>query len=318
MLSRLADHLFWMSRYIERAENTARLLDVQHQSSMLPGGQDLAHEGWRAVLTLSELDAQYWATHDRVTPERVLNFMVADTTNPSSIASCLRAARENARAVRVVLAPDLWEAVNSSWLESQSLLRTPGWIRDPSRFFEWVKLRSHLCRGVMIGTMLKDEAFFFSRIGTFLERADNTARILDIKYVSHATGGASAAVGRNEFYFWASVLRSVSAFEIYRKVYRDVVTPLRIAELLIQRADMPRSLLACLNELMVNLDAVSAGQRGQSLRIAGRMQAELQYLTIDAEFAPTIHLFLTNFLAETHRLGLQISEEFLVPIAATA
>ncbi|HSG20901.1 MAG TPA: alpha-E domain-containing protein, partial [Burkholderiaceae bacterium] len=97
-----------------------------------------------------------------------------------------------------------------------------------------------------------------------------------------------------------------------------VVTPLRIAELLIQRADMPRSLLACLNELMVNLDAVSGGQRGQSLRIAGRMQAELQYLSIDAEFAPTIHLFLTNFLAETHRLGLQISEEFLVPIAATA
>lgn len=316
MLSRLADHLFWMSRYIERAENTARLLDVQHQFSMLPGGHDLVTESWRALLTLSELEERYWASRDKLSAEGVLTFMVADSSNPSSIVSCLQSARENARAARVVLAPDLWEAVNSSWLESQSLLRNPGWIRDPGRFFEWVKLRSHLCRGVMIGTMLKDEAYFFSRIGTFLERADNTARILDVKYVSHAAGEAAPHLGRTEFYFWASVLRSVSAFEIYRKVYRDVVTPLRIAELLIQRADMPRSLLACMNELTINLQAVSGGQQGGALRIAGRMQAELHYLSIDAAFAPTIHQFLTAFLESTHRLGLRISEDFLVPLDA--
>lgn len=316
MLSRLADHLFWMSRYIERAENTARMLDVQHQASMLPGGQAMANNAWRAVLELSELEERYKASHDEIASDRVIGFMSADASNPSSILSCLTAARENARAVRVVLAPDLWEAVNSTYLEAKTMLRHPSWVRDPSRFFEWVKLRSHLCRGVMIGTMLKDEAYFFSRIGTFLERADNTARILDVKYLAHGSGDFQEK-DRADFYFWASVLRSVSAFEIYRKVYRDVITPLKIAELLIQRADMPRSLLACLNELMINLRAVASEDApSASLRVAGRLQAEVQYLSIDAKFAPEIHAFLTRFLSETHSLGAKISEEFLVPIAA--
>jgi len=314
VLSRLADNTYWMSRYIERAENTARLLDVQHQASMLPGEDGERDAAWGALLRLSELEAPYLERHGEIDADRVLHFMVADTGNPSSIACCIAAARENARVVRVVLATELWETVNATWLELRARLRDPAWSRDPRRLFDWVKMQSHLFRGVMIGTMLKDEALHFSRIGTFLERADNTARILDVKYLAHQHQ-PSAGQDRAEYYFWASVLRSVSTFEIYRKVYRDVISPLRIAELLILRPDAPRSLIACMNEVMTNLELVVRQPRSPSLRAAGRLRANLQYLLVDAAFEARIHEFLTGFLADVNTLGRSISDEFLVPLA---
>jgi uncharacterized alpha-E superfamily protein len=315
MLSRWADSLYWMSRYIERAENTARLLDAQIQAGMLAGGQEQAQEQWRAFLELYELERAYLANRQAVSAEGVLSFMLADASNPSSIVSALAAARENARAVRVTLSPELWEAVNSTWLELRAQMRTPTWVRDPGRQLDWVKHQSHLFRGVMIGTMLKDEAYFFSRVGTFLERADNTARILDVKFVAHAQS-LGQDQQRADYYYWSSVLRSLSAFEIYRKVYRDVVSPLKIAELLIQRVDMPRSLMACLNELLLNLEQVAPRPGMQSVRLAGRMRANLQYLAVDDEFEPRIHLFLTEFLQSIHALGMAISDDFLVPLTA--
>ena len=316
MLSRLADHLYWMSRYIERAENTARMLDVQHQASMLPNPAADPFDHWRAVLEITELQPMFAQRGLASDGERVLRFMVTDPENPSSIYSCLTAARENARAVRVVLTTDIWEVVNTMWLDMRALFRDPSWIRDPNKIFDWVKVQSHLFRGVMIGTLLKDEAFFFCRMGTFIERADNTARILDVKYVAHRNQ-ESQNQDRADYYFWASVLRSVSAFEIYRKVYRDAITPLRIAELLIQRGDMPRSLLACLNELTVNLEQVSPGHGARALRMAGRLRADLQYLLVDAEFESQIHDFLTDFLVKVNQLGQALSEEFLVPLTTS-
>jgi uncharacterized alpha-E superfamily protein len=313
MLSRLADNLYWMSRYIERAENTARMLDAQHQASMLPGGAEQALSQWEALLRRSELVDRYQARHSELTAERILDFMVSDAGNPSSIFSCLQAARDNAKAVRVVLAPELWESVNTTWIEMRALIRTPSWHRDPGKVFEWVKYHSHLFRGVMIGTMLKDEAYFFSRMGTFVERADNTARILDVKYVAREKALTDAA-GSADYYFWASVLRSVSAFEIYRKVYRDVITPTRIAELLIQRSDMPRSLLACMTELMLNLEQVADPKTSEALRQAGRLRAQIQYLRVDEAFEPDIHRFLGGFLQDINDLASLISEEFLVPL----
>lgn len=315
MLSRWADSLYWMSRYVERAENTVRLLDAQSQASMMAGGQEQADEQWRAFLELYELEAAYRTNREMVTAEGVLSFMLGDATNPSSILSSLAAARENARAVRVTLSPELWEAVNTTWLELRSLLRSPIWVRDPGRLLEWVKHQSHLFRGVMIGTMLKDEAYFFSRVGTFLERADNTARILDVKFVAHAQH-LGQAQERADYYYWSSVLRSLSAFEIYRKVYRDVVSPLKIAELLIQRVDMPRSLLACLNELLLNLEHVAPRPGMLSVRLAGRMRANLQYLVVDEKFELGMHLYLTEFLRSTHAIGMAISDDFLVPLSA--
>ena len=223
MLSRTADHLFWMSRYTERAENTARMLDVNYQTSLLPQSAAVAQVGWEGLLSISELMPAFVAKYgDRaITPRNVLDFMVRDENNPSSIVSCLRAARENARAVRGALTTEVWETQNSTWLKLAGYLKTRDFERDPGAFFEWVKHRSHLSRGVAIGTMLQDEAFHFYRMGTFLERADNTARLLDVKF--HAVqsdffGAASEQDQEYDFYHWSAILRSVSAFEIYRKV----------------------------------------------------------------------------------------------------
>src|SRR5260370_11947604 len=185
--------------------------------------------------------------------------MAGDPSNPSSIHSCLNGGRENARAVSGTLTTEVWETINSTWLELKVRLR--GVETDPSQFFEWVKYRSHVWRGVMIGTMLKDEALYFSRLGTFLERADNTARILDVRYHALADQGApdtgaegEDAAGRSiDFYHWAAVLRSVSAFEVYRNGYSNVITPPRVPELLLLREDMPRSLANCLSEAVTNV-----------------------------------------------------------------
>lgn len=320
MLSRTADHLFWMSRYTERAENTARMLDVNVQTALLPQSAAAAQTGWEGLLTISELMPLYEERHGAVAPREVLDFMVRDERNPSSIVSCLRAARENARAVRGVLTTEVWETQNQTWLELERQLKGPSFERDPTALFEWVKFRSHLSRGVAIGTMLQDEAFHFYRMGTFLERADNTARLLDVKFhavpsdvIGQATALGAEPVPDHDFYHWSAILRSVSGFEVYRKVYRDVITPERVAELLILRADMPRSLAASLNEVVNNLNVVANDASAETLRRAGKLKADMQYARIDEILANGLHAFLTQFLDRVNALGARISRDFLVP-----
>ena len=316
MLSRTADHLFWMSRYTERAENTARMLDVNYQTSLLPQSAGVARVGWQGLLSISELLPAYNAKHGDIAQNDVMEFMVKDEENPSSIISCLRAARENARAVRGSLTTEAWETQNQTWLEAKRMLRDGEFERDPSQFFDWVKFRSHLSRGVVLGTMLQDEAFYFLRLGTFLERADNTARLVDVKF--HAVesdffGTADERDQEYDFYHWSSILRSVSAFEIYRKVYRDVIKPERVADLLILRADMPRSLHASLVEVVNNLVMVSNDQSKETQRRAGKLLADLQYARIDEILATGLHAFLTQFLDRVNELGGRISRDFLIP-----
>src|SRR5664279_4037777 len=182
MLSRTADHLFWMARYMERAENTARMLDVNYQMSLLPQSDEAAERGWRGLLSISELTGDFAKRHGDITPRSVIDYMVSDAANGSSIRSCLMAARENARAVRGTLTTEVWETQNQTWLEFQRMVADDAFQKSPGQAFEWVKFRSHLSRGVTVGTMLQDEAFHFLRIGSFLERADNTARLLDVKF----------------------------------------------------------------------------------------------------------------------------------------
>ncbi len=326
MLSRTADHLFWMSRYTERAENTARLLDVNYQTSLLPQSAEVAQMGWQGLLSISELLPSYQARHGDITPQRVMEFMVKDENNPSSIISCLRAARENARAVRGSLTTEVWETQNQTWLELNRMLKGGEFERDPGQFFEWVKFRSHLSRGVTVGTMLMDEALHFMRLGTFLERADNTARLVDVKFhaVAHDFFGQSQSQSSGEgqvqvkeqdhdFYHWSAILRSVSGFEIYRKVYRDVIHPERVAELLILRADMPRSLHACLNEVVNNIAMVSDDRAIDSYRRAGKLRAEMEFGRIEEILANGLHAYLTQFLDRVNEIGASISREFLVP-----
>jgi uncharacterized alpha-E superfamily protein len=330
MLSRTADHLFWMARYTERAENTARMLDVHVQTALLPQSTDDAEQGWRALLGISELQYGYNKKYDALTQKDVIDFMVRDPSNSSSIASCLKQARENARAVRGALTTEAWEIQNATWIKMQSYLQTNALEQNPSDFFEWVKHRSHLSRGVTIGTMLKDEAFHFIRLGTFLERADNTARIIDVKFhgaketvkagqsqqqslLSTDTKGQDSQI---DFYYWAAILRSVSGFEIYRKVYRDVITPERVAELLILRADMPRSLAACMDHVLSNLKHVRNDVSADTERFAGKLDADLKFSRIEEVFDAGLHDYLTVFLERIFELGNRISKDFLVPLAA--
>jgi uncharacterized alpha-E superfamily protein len=315
MLSRTADHLYWMSRYTERAENTARMLDVNVQTALLPQSPSASAQAWQGLLSISELHTSYQALYGEVKPAQVLEFMVSDVDNPSSIVSCLQAARENARAVRGTLTTEVWETHNQTWLELQQRLAQGDHEKDPPRFFEWVKFRSHLSRGVTVGTMLMDESLHFMRLGTFLERADNTARLLDVKFhalEAEAPYALNHAAQDHDFYHWSALLRSVSGFEIYRRVYRDVIRPDRVAELLVLRPDMPRSLKASMNEVVTNLSLVANAGSKSTERLAGKLHAELKYGDIQDILAGGLHAYLIRFLDQVNALGQSISRDFLL------
>jgi uncharacterized alpha-E superfamily protein len=309
-----------MARYTERAENTARMLNVNVETALLPQSEEAVEQGWRATLGISELQSRFDAKYGKLAQKDVLDFMALDPDNPSSIVSCLTQARENARAVRGVLTTEVWETQNATWLVLARQLQSGLLRQDPGRFFEWVKYRSHLSRGVTYGTMLKDEAFYFIRLGTFLERADNTARILDIKFHGAPSSGQadlhSGETTQFDFYYWAAILRSVSGFEIYRKVYRDVITPARVAELLMLREDMPRSLAACLEEVVADLQEVSNSASAETERLAGKLHAELKFGRIDEILDGGLHDYLTRFLEQIYEIGNGISRDFLMPLTA--
>lgn len=307
MLSRTADAVYWMASYTERAENVARLLDVTYRMSLLPTTG--ANGYWGAALSANGLDEAYQAKYGAFSGPNVVRFMVLDDDNPSSIRACLRGARENAHAVRGAITSETWETLNATWLDMRKVGPVQLHGSALTEFFDWVKFRSHLSRGVTFGTMLRDEAFYFNRLGTFLERADNTARILDVKYDPLAP----EAQPGNEYYEWGALLRSVSAFEIYSRVYRDVITPARVAELLVLRADMPRSLRACMDEVHATMRIIANNQSAETERRAGELHAELHYGRIDQILASGLHAMLTDFLERTSDLGNRISADFLVP-----
>ncbi len=314
MLSRTADHIYWMSRYTERAENLARMLDVHYRMSLLSKSSSMVDRSWGAILSINELDGDFSNRYRGETQANVVQYMAFDPANPSSIYSCLRAARENAHAVRGTLTSELWETINSTWLKMRDT--KPEVMQDDlGGFFEWVKFRSHLSRGVSVGTMLHDEAFNFSRLGTFLERGDNTARLLDVKY--HVLLPSKDEVGgAADYYQWGSLLKSLSAFEIYRKVYRDAITPLKVAELLVLRDDMPRSMHRCMNEVYENLKVVGNSSSRETLRRAGELHASLHYARIEDIFEKGLHEFINDFLARINEIASGISNDFLVPMAA--
>jgi uncharacterized alpha-E superfamily protein len=311
MLARTADNLFWMARHIERAENTARILDVAHRTSLLP----LDIEGAEAYLWYAPLNitgcAQDYETKFGLAKAGIVNhYMALDEENPSSIYSCLKLARENARSVRGAITSEMWEVINDTWLELNRIKPT---LNDEklAHFFDWVKGRSHLFRGVTLGTIQKDIALSFIKLGTFLERADSTARILDVKYhillpSVNDVGGAA------DYYQWGSLLKSVSAFEAYRKIYRNVISPIRVAELLVLRDDMPRSLHACMNEVEAALVDINGNSGREARRRAGELHAELHFGRIEDVFNHGLHEFLTDFLEQIDNLGREIRNAYML------
>jgi uncharacterized alpha-E superfamily protein len=310
MLSRTADHLFWMSRYFERAENLARLLDVTYQMALVPQDDEAARKNWNAVITLNSLEERFAATGKTPGALAVLDFMVADDSNPASIRSCLRMARENAHAVRGTLTAEMWETINSTWIELRGRSVDSIMAGGVTEYFEWVKERASLFRGATFGTMLQDEAFHFMRIGVLLERADNTARLLDVKY--HGLAARDAEGSASDFYQWAAVLRALSAFETYRKVFRDSIAPGKVAELLIFNEDLPRSLHACLKGIINLLPKVANERSGETERRVGMLYAVLRYGRIEDVFATGLHPYLENFMDCIYDVGNRISTDFLL------
>ncbi len=313
MLSRTADHLYWMARHMERAENTARMLDVTSRMMLLPSSMKVPEQPWAAPWAVPQittgLASHYYALYSDLSAQNVLKFLVTDIDNPSSICGSIFAARENARSVRGAITSEMWESINATWIEFRNVSPQSLEAGQIGNFFDRVKLSSHMFRGVSVGTSLHDESYHFIRLGTFLERADNTARILDVKY--HILLPSPTDVGgAQDYYQWGALLRSVSAFEAYRKIYRDVIVPLKVAQLLILRMDMPRSLHACMDEIHDILEILVGNTGTEARRMAGELHARLHYGRIEDIMTYGLHEYLTDFLEQTHRLGSHINQSF--------
>jgi uncharacterized alpha-E superfamily protein len=310
VLSRTADHLYWMSRYLERAESLARMLDAHHRLSMLPRPLEAVLQGWSATLVSLGMEDSYRAKCGEVAPRAGFDFIAFDRSNSGSIVSCLRAARENARAVRGTITSDMWETLNATYLESRSFdANMPEAGRG--EFLEWVKYRAYLTRGVTSGTMLRDEALCFTRIGTFLERADNTSRLLEARWRDPGGRGERLATEASE---WAVLLRAMSAFETYRRMTREPVTPRRVTELLLMSDDLPQSVHRCLSELCSNLETVANDQSDETLRRVGELRAQFLFGRFEELCVSGVTGFLDAFQARLRDIGARIADDFLVPL----
>ncbi len=314
MLSRTADNLYWLARYMERAENLARLLEVSDRIALMPSVDDSFESSeWQSALTISGSEPQFAEMGQPVEASNVINFIARDTDNPSSIFSCLKLARDNGRAVRNAITTDMWESLNGTWLELEqhwNLSRSRGQIRP---FLDWVRERSSLFRGATSATMLRDESYHFTRLGTHIERADNTARILDVKY--HVLLPDSAEVGGGIDYLqWTTILRAFSALGSYHWLYREHPKPWRIAEMMILRPEMPRSLISCLKEIDEHLSAIAVahGRSRECHRMVGKLYSQLRFSNSDEIFANGLHEFLSGFIASNNRLANQISNDYLI------
>lgn len=310
MLSRTADHVYWLGRYAERAENLARTLDVEYRLSLLPQAARADGIGWERMLATLGLRDDYLARHASIEPHRVIDFLAFDRGNPSSILSCLRSARENARAVRGSISSEMWETFNSTWLEARANAPSRFTARNVAEFIDWVKYRAHLARGVVLGSMLRDEGYNFMQIGTFLERADGVVRLLRIRLGCEPTDRGPGSLA-HDYHSWSVLLRALSAFEIFRRVSRDTVSPMRVVEFITFRTDVPRSIYRSAELVYENLRAVSSAQSAETERRAGQLHASLRFGTPAATFGDGADRFLRDLLACTADLSDRIGREFL-------
>jgi len=311
MLGRTANDLFWLSRYVERAENMARLIEAGYRIALLPRTGDDQKQEWSSTLESAGCTTQYYAKHGTLDTRSVVDFLLFDASNPSSIHACLATARRNARAQRTALTREMWESLNGSWLEFQAI--RPDTLRPDAlpRILDWVKERSAGYRGALLNTILRNDTYYFSQLGTFLERADNTARILDVKYyvLLPSTDMIGSGVDNAQ---WEAILRSVSAHRSYRWVYKDSYRSWRIADYLILNRAMPRSLRACYGEIETALDglAVLYGIASPCLETAKSTLGLLDLGDIDTVFQSGLHEFLLDFIARNNRVAHEISEAY--------
>src|SRR3974390_448141 len=313
MLSRTADNLYWLARYVERAEYLARILEVTQRLTTMPPSYAGSSNEWESALATAGCAHAFSVAYPDANEENVTDFLCFSSANPSSIRNCFEIARSNARAVRTALTVEMWDAINGTWLELKRFGNGATSREEFMRFLRWVQESSLRFDGSAYRTMLRNDAYWFSRLGVYIERADNTARILDVKY--HLLLPDNERVGGPlDFYQWTSILRSVSALTSYRWVYRESVKPWLVADLLILRDEMPRSLAACYEAIVRNLDSIAGayGRQGPAQRQARGIRTRLQNSRMDSIFQRGLHEFIGEFITENNCLGSAVTEQFLL------
>ncbi len=310
MLSRVADSIYWMSRYVERAENVARFIDV-NLNLMLdsPSGED---QQWQPVVNITGDHVEFAKRYQTSTQYNVIHFLTFDRDNPNSIISCLRAARENARSVREVISSEMWLQLNSYYLMVNSACTSGKIVESPHDFFNEVKLASHLFMGLTDATMTHGEGWHFCRLGRKLERADKTSRILDVKYFILLRSVADVGTPFDEVQ-WAAVLRSASAFEMYRKRHGRI-SPKAIVEFLLIDPEFPRAIRFCLNAARDSLHAISGTPIGTFRKppekLLGQLCSDLAYANVDDITQEGLHEYLDRLQTNMNQVSAGIYEAF--------
>ncbi|MBN9037218.1 MAG: alpha-E domain-containing protein [Rhizobiales bacterium] len=309
LLGRTANGLYWMSRYIERAENMARLVDAGLRLALTRTTDSI--EEWKSVLVSAGADRTFAGSGRELVDTEVIDFLLRDLSNPSSVMSSIETARSNARMVRTALTRETWESINEAWMSLKRMLARPVDQRDLPSVLDAIKRETALIRGAFHGTMLRNEIFDFSQIGTFVERADNTARILDVKY--YVLLPSISWVGSSlDNYQWESILRSVSAHRSYRWVYEADYKPAHIADFLILNRRMPRSLAFCYHNILESLDflAENYGVTHACHATATQTAERLKTATIKDVFDAGLHEFLADFIRDNNRLGDEVAAAY--------
>lgn len=311
MLGRTAASLYWMSRQIERAENMSRLAEAGFRISLTPDTGDNHAEEWRSTLIAAGALDRFVGKHGVDCFDEAVNFILFDEDNPSSVKACLRAARTNARVVRTKITRDMWEALNGTWLSFDAIRPADISAARLPEVLDWIRERTSLFRGSLLGTILRDDTYYFSQLGAFLERADNTARILDVKYFILLPSN-QAIGGDIDTYQWETILRSVSAHRSYRHVFHDNYRAWNVADFLILRPEMPRSLRFCYDWLEDTIDGLSGhyGARLDSAELIGETRTMLRNAELDSIFKTGLHEFLTTFVSRNNRLNVTLSRDY--------
>jgi uncharacterized alpha-E superfamily protein len=319
MLSRVADAIYWLNRYIERAENVARFVDVTLQLTLdLPGGTSAQ---WAALVQLTGDAARFQERFGTATRDNVVAFLTFDADHPSSIISCIHAARENARAVRESITAEMWEQVNKFYLMLRTAVAAGG-VEAPHDFFTAIKLASQLYVGITDATFSYGDGWHFGRLGRLLERADMTSRLLDVKAAILYPTATGDGMPGNDIQ-WSAVLRSVGALEMYRQRHGRI-TPDRVADFLLLDREFPRAIHACLIKAEESLHGLSGAplrtfQNTAEQRL-GRLRSDLDYAQIQDIMAGGLHAFLHTFQAQLNHIGTAIFDTFFAvpPVTAPA
>ncbi len=309
MLGKTAGGLYWMFRYLERSENTTRLLDAGIRIAITRSSA--AENEWSSIVTTAGARDAFLTRHDDFEAGKVIDFLLRDRANPSSVLSVVEAARNNARLVRTALTREVWEATNECWMTLKSTLARPVSAKNLTEVLANIRQQSGLVRGALHGSMLRNDIYNFTRLGTFIERADSTARILDVKYyvllpsVSHVGSSLDNVQ-------WETILRTVSGMRAYRWKHGGEVTPDGIADFLILDRQMPRSLAFCFNKIVDNLGylAMNYDESHACHAQADKMQKRLGKTTIASIFDYGLHEFIVDFLRDTNALGRQIEQDY--------